>query len=74
MEFQNSVTQFFSHWYQDNRETIITPHFSHVMGVIVLTSSVCLCVCACVRPSHSVGRTDGHTDLDFGMEVKWKDI
>ncbi len=41
-------------------------------GVIVLTASVCVCVSVC--PAHSPCQTDGHTELDFGMEVKWKDI
>ncbi len=48
-----------------------------MMGVIVLVSCVgvraCVraCVCVCYR-SH--GRTDRRTDLNLGMEVKWKDI
>ena len=41
-------------------------HVSNMMDVIVLTSCVCLCVC----PSHSPGQTA----LNFGMEVKWKDV
>ncbi len=52
---------------------VITPHVSDVMGVIVLTSCVCLSVCVCVC-YHSHSRTDRRTDLNFGMEVKWKDI
>ncbi len=46
---------------------IVTSHVSDVMDVIVLTSSVRLSVC----PSHYPGRTDGHINLNFGMEVKW---
>ncbi len=49
---------------------IFTPHVSDVMGVIVLTSSVCLCMGA----SHYPGGTERNTDLNFGMEVKLKDI
>ena len=30
-----------------------------------------LCVCVCY---HSNGRTDRHTDFNFGMVVKWKNI
>ncbi len=51
----------------------ITPHVWDMSGVIVLTSSVG--VCASVT-TPTTERTDipGHTDLNFGMEVKWKDI
>ncbi len=42
----------------------ITPHICGVTGVIVLTS------CVCVSPS----QTERHTNLNFGMEVKWQDI
>ena len=52
----------FISWHQREFEyldTFITPHISDVMGVIVLTSSVCLSLC----PSHSTSRMDGHTDL-----------
>ncbi len=31
-------------------------------------------VCVSVYPSNSLGSTYWHTDLNFGMEVKWKDI
>ena len=41
---------------------IFTPHVCDVWGVIVLTSSACLCVCY-----HSHDQTDRHTDLNFGM-------
>ncbi len=37
---------------------------------VVLTSSVCVCV----RPSYAPGQTDGHTDLNFGLEVEWNNI
>ncbi len=50
-------------------DPIFTPHTFDVMGVIVMTSCVRLSVCY-----HSQGRTDKHTDLNLGMEVKWKDI
>ena len=45
---------------------IVHPAFliSDVSGVIVLTWSV--------RMSHSPSQTDRHTDLNFGMEVQWK--
>ncbi len=48
----------------------ITPHVCDVMGVIVLTQSVRLCV----HVSRSQGGTDRHMYLNFGMEVRWKDI
>ena len=35
---------------------------------------VCVCVCDSVCLSRSHRRTDRHTDLNFGMSVKWKDI
>ncbi len=34
----------------------------------------CVCVCLSVRPSCYPSQTDRHTDLNFGMEVKWKYI
>ncbi len=42
-------------------------HPASATGVIVLARSVFLCV------SRSHRWTDKHTDLNFGMEVKWKD-
>ncbi len=51
---------------------LITPNVSDVMGVIVLASSVC--VGPSVSPYHFPGLTDGHTNLNFSMDVKWKDI
>ena len=50
--------------YQD-----FTPHISDVMGVIVLILCICVCVCLYRYPS----QMDGHTDLNFGMKVRWKD-
>ncbi len=44
--------------------------FNDVMGVTALTLSVCMSVCLCVHLTLS----DRHTDLNFGMEVKRKDI
>ncbi len=41
---------------------VITPNLSDMTGVIILTCY------------HSDGRMDRHTDLNFGMEVKWEDI
>ncbi len=35
---------------------------------------VCVSVCVCVCPSRYPSWTDRHTDLNFGMEVKWKGI
>ena len=49
---------------------LFTPHICDVSGVIVLTSSVCLSVA--LSRSHS--QTDRLTDLNFGIELKWKDI
>ncbi len=46
-------------------------HPASATGVIVLTSSVCVCLSVCY---HSHGRTDKHTDLIFGVYVKWKNI
>ena len=46
----------------NNSIIVVTPH--------VFTS----CVCLSVRPSRYPGRTDWHTGMNFGMEVKWKDI
>ncbi len=51
---------------------LITSHVSDVTGEIVLTSFVCLCVC--FSPSRYPSQTDRHTDLNFGMEVKWRNI
>ena len=56
---------------------IFIPHVSDVimvMGVIVLASSVCECICLSVCPSQSPSSTDGHKNLYSGMDVKWKDI
>ncbi len=53
---------------------IFTPHLSDVMGVIVVTSSVRLCVCLCVHLTLPAERTYRHTDLNWDMEVKWMDI
>ncbi len=50
-------------------DRVVTPHVCDVSSVIVLTSCVCLSVCY-----HSHSQTDRRTDLNFGMEVKWKDI
>ncbi len=47
--------------------SIITPHISRLYNS---SGIVCLSVC----PSHSPDQTDGHTVLNFGMEVKWKNI
>ncbi len=41
----------------------ITPHVSDVIGVIVLASSLCVCVSVSVCPSHCPHRTDVHSDL-----------
>ena len=35
---------------------------------------LCVSVCVSVCPFRYPGRTDGRTYLNFGMEVKWKDI
>ena len=35
----------------------------------IVCVSVCVCVCY-----HSHSRTDRHTDLNFGMDVKWEDV
>ncbi len=40
-------------------ETIVTPHVSDIMGVIVLTSSLCVSVCASVSLSWANGQTYG---------------
>ncbi len=40
---------------------VVTPHICNV--------SVCLSICY-----HFHDQTDKHTDLNFGMSVKWKDI
>ncbi len=46
---------------------IITDHVSDMTGVIVLTSSICVCVLP-------LSRADRHTDLNFGLAVRLKDI
>ncbi len=42
---------------------VITPHVCDVSGVIVLTSSVCVCLSVCVLP---LSRLNGQT-YNFGM-------
>ena len=49
-------------------ECIITPRVSDVCNSFDI---VCLSVCVCY---HSSRRTNKQTNLNFGMEVKWKDI
>ena len=47
---------------------------SDVTGVLVLTLCVCPSVCPPVRLSHYPSQTNRHTDLNIGLNVKWKDI
>ena len=61
-------------WMQYDAMFYDSLHPASAAGVIVLALCVCVCVCLCVCPSHYPGRTKEHTDLNFGMEIKWKNI
>ena len=48
-----------------DKRILITPHVFDVLGVTVLTSSVCVCVS--VRPSNFPSQMDGHTDMNYHL-------
>ncbi len=65
----SSCSTLFQWWTKLDGLNFIPPHLSEVTGVVVFTLCGCLSVCYLSR-----SRMDRHTDLNFAMEVKLKDI